>query len=124
MPEVPTINLLLGIIMKTSFIKSMATGAAALAAFSVVPAMADHHDDPSPAAQSQSTKTRAEVRAEYLQAVKDGTLPNISEAGETPVISAMSAKAPTSTLTREAVRADTIEWLRLHRGDEVQMGSQ
>lgn len=112
--------------MKTSLIKimAMASGLASLAVFSVVPAMADHHDDPSPAAQSiQSTKTRAEVRTEYLQAVKDGTLPNLSEAGETPAINSMSAKAPASTLTREAVRADTIEWLRLHQSD-VQMGGQ
>lgn len=112
--------------MKTSFIKSMAmaSGLASLTAFSVVPAMADHHTDPSPAEQSfQSTKTRAEVHAEYLQAVKDGTLPNISETGETFLIRPMSAKAPASNLTREAVHADTIEWLRLHRGD-VQMGSQ
>lgn len=119
--------LLLEITMKTSLIKTiaMASGFASLAAFSVAPAMADgSYDYPAPAAQSiESTKTRAEVRAEVQQAVKDGTLRELSDSGETPVITFMSAGAPASTLTREAVRADTIEWLRLNRAD-VEMGSR
>ena len=67
--------------MRTSLIKTMAmaSGLASLAVFSVVPAMADSSYDYylAPAAQSiESTKTRAEVRAEYQQAVMDGTLRN------------------------------------------------
>ena len=111
--------------MKTSLIKSMAmaSGLASLAVFSVVPAMAEA-EYPAPVAQSiQNTKTSAEVRAEYQQAVKDGTLRNLSESGDTPVIKFKSAGAPASTLTRDVVRADTIEWLRLNRGD-VEMGSR
>ena len=135
--------------MKASLIKTMAlaTGFVSLTALSVVPAMAGDKDS----TQSvQTGKTRAEVRAEYFQAVREGTLPNTSEMdegtyrtlttakglaikggkalaqasepGASPVGSSLSATAPsTSFLTREAVRADTIEWLRLHRGD-MQMG--
>ena len=133
--------------MKVSFIKTLAltSGFACLAALSVGPAMAGDKDI------APGGKTRAEVRAEYLQAVQDGTLPNTTELDETtyrammargfstkrgnataqapdlgssPAGTPLSATAPsTSPLTREAVRADTIEWLRLHRGD-VQMGGQ
>ena len=134
--------------MKASLIKTMAlaTGFVSLTALSVAPAMAGDKDS----TQSvQAGKTRAEVRAEYLQAVKEGTLPNTSEmdegtyramtargpaikggkalaqateSGTSPAGSSLSAMAPsTSSLTREAVRADTLEWLRLHRGD-MQMG--
>ena len=109
--------------MNTSLSKTMAVslGLASLAVFSVVPAMAEA-DYPAPVAHSiESIKTSAEVRAEYQQAVKDGTLRNQSDSGETQMIT--SAAAPASTLTRDDVRADTIEWLRLHRGD-VDMGSR
>jgi len=135
--------------MKASLIKTMAlaTGFVSLTALSVVPAMAGDKDS----TQSvQAGKTRAEVRAEYFQAVREGTLPNASEMDEgiyralttakgpaikggkdlaqasepgvRPLGSSLSATAPPpSSLTREAVRADTLEWLRLHRGD-IQMG--
>lgn len=135
--------------MKASLIKTMAlaTGFVSLTALSVVPAMAGDKDS----TQSvQAGKTRAEVRTEYFQAVREGTLPNTSEmdegtyralttakgpamkggkalaqateSGTSPAGSSLSATAPsTSSLTREAVRADTLEWLRLHRGD-IQMG--
>ena len=135
--------------MKASLIKTMAlaTGFVSLTALSVVSAMAGAEDS----TQSvQAGKTRAEVRAEYFQAVREGTLANTSEmdegtyrtlttakglamkggkalaqateSGTNPDGSSLSATAPsTSSLTREAVRADTLEWLRLHRGD-IQMG--
>ena len=133
--------------MKASLIKTLAlaSGFACLTALSVGPAVAGDKDI------EQTGKTRAEVRAEYLQAVREGTLPNAgemddrtygammargsaiksgkslaqaSESGTSPAGSSLSATAPpTSSLTREAVRADTREWLRLHRGD-VQMGGQ
>ena len=90
---------------------------------------------------AQTGKTRAEVRAEYLQAVREGTLPNTTEMDETSYrvmtarghatkdgkalaqASESGANPAGSSLTREAVRADTVEWLRLHRGDK-QMGGQ
>ena len=133
--------------MKASFIKTLAltSGFACLTALSVGPAMAGDKDI------AQTGKTRAEVRAEYLQAVREGTLPNTREMDETsyraltargpaikdgkamaqasepgarPAGSSLSATAPsTSPLSREAVRADTVEWLRLHRND-IQMGGQ
>ena len=114
--------------MKTLSVRTvaMASGLASLAVLSVVPAMAEgSYDYPAPTAQSiQSTKTRADVRAEYQQAIKDGTLRNnLSDSGETPLMSFSSARVPASTLTREAVRADTVEWQRLHQSD-VQMGGQ
>ena len=131
--------------MKALFIKTLAlaSGFACLTAFTVGPAMAGDKDI------AQTGKTRAEVRAEYLQAVREGTLPNTtemdessyraltarghaikdgkalakaSESGASPAGSSLSATAPPpSSLTREAVRADTMEWLRLHRGN-IDMG--
>jgi hypothetical protein len=113
--------------MKVSIIRPLALAGslACMAAVQVMPAAASDNDYPPASKQSQqSTKTRAEVRAEYLQALKEGTLPITSESDASPFGSAMSAKAPApSSLTRQAVRADTLEWLRLNRGD-VQMGGQ
>ena len=63
------------------------------------------------------TNTREQVRAEYFQAAKDGSLPLVSD-----YALPMTAKAPPSNVSREAMHADTIEWLRATRGD-VQMGS-
>ena len=114
--------------MKVSIIRPLALAGslACVAAFQVVPAAASDNDYPPAASKQsqQSTKTRAEVRSEYLQALKEGTLPSTSESDAGPFGSAISAKAPDpSPLTRQAVRADTLEWLRLNRGD-VQMGGQ
>ena len=86
---------------------------------------------------AQTGKTRAEVSAEYLQAVREGTLPNAGEIDDRTYGAMMARGSPikdgkalaqasesgSSPLTREAVRADTLEWLRLHRGD-IQMGAQ
>ena len=69
---------------------------------------------------ASSSTARADVSSEYLQAFKEGTLPSNSIGG---LGGTMSAKAPPSSLTRQEVHADTIEWLRLNRGD-VQMGGQ
>ena len=123
--------------MKASFIKTLtlSSGFACLTALSAGPAMAGDKDI------APTGKTRAEVRAEYLQALREGTLPNTTEMDET-TYRAMTARGHAikdekalaqasepganpagSSLTREAVRADTLEWLRLHRGDR-QMGGQ
>jgi Domain of unknown function (DUF4148) len=120
--------LLLEIIMKISLITStaMASGFASLAFFSVAPVMAEGFIDyPGPVAQSaQSTRTRAQVRAELQQAIKDGTLQsNQPDGGGLNGDTVRSAAAPASPLTREVVRADTIEWLRLNRAD-LEMGSR
>lgn len=119
--------------MKALFIKTLAltSGFACLTALSVGPAVAGDKDI------AQTGKTRAEVRAEYLQAVREGTLPNTTEMDDRTYGAMMergsakkdgkalahASESGTSPLTREAVRADTLEWLRLHRGD-IQMGGQ
>lgn len=60
--------------------------------------------------------TRDKVVAEYFQAAKDGSL----QVGEhyAPVTTAASS----SSLSREAVLAETTEWLRLQRGDTMMGG--
>lgn len=68
------------------------------------------------ASTSESTLTREQVRAAYFQSVKDGTL--AKDDWDTRFVASTG-----STLTREAVRADTLEWLRANRAD-TQMGSK
>ena len=111
--------------MKTSLIKTMAmaSGLASIAVLSVVPAMAEGSFEYLAPAAIQSTTTRAEVRSEYLRAVKNGTMPLVSDRDEIRVVNSKSATSSANTLTRKDMRADTIEWLRLHRSD-VQMGGQ
>ncbi len=53
---------------------------------------------------TQSTLTREQVRAEYLQAVKDGSIVRISEAGAPP----MATQAPASQVTRAQVHAEAV----------------
>ncbi len=96
---------------------TLAAGVASLAALYSVSALAEDVGYMSKPEVFQSTKTRDEVRAEYLKAAKEGTLPQV---GEGPA--AVTAAAP-SSLTREAVLADTVEWLRVHRNDIVMGGN-
>ena len=111
--------------MKVSIIRPLALAGslACMAAFQVMPAAAqeDKYQFQASEQSQESTKTRAEVRSEYLKALKEGTLPSNSESDLGRDMSAKAA-AP-SSLTRQEVHADTIEWLRLHGGD-VQMGGQ
>ena len=113
--------------MKVSIVRPLALAGslACIAAFQAIPAAAQdygfqEHKFPQLSEPSQqSAKTRDDVRSEYLQAVKEGTQPISPESNAT-----QSAAAPAiSSLTRQAVLADTIEWLRLQHGD-VQMGGQ
>ncbi len=107
--------------MKTSSFKTLAvaTGLAALTAFSGGSALAGDpdYDYVLHSKPFMGTHTRDQVRAEYAQAAKDGTLPQVSD-----YALPMTAKARPSSLSRDAVYADTIEWLRVSRGD-IQMGS-
>ena len=107
--------------MKTSSFKKLAvaTGLASLTAFQGGSALAEGLDY-NLALQDKpfvSTTTRDQVHTAYLQAAKDGSLPSVCDCALP-----MTAKAPSSAISRDAVYADTIEWLRVHRGD-VQMGS-
>ena len=110
--------------MKTSSFKTLAvaTGLASLAAFQGGSALAEGFGlDYNFALQDKpfvSTTTREQVHTAYLQAAKDGALPSVGD-----YALPMTAKAPASNISRDAVYADTVEWLRVHRGD-VQMGSQ
>ncbi len=112
--------------MNVSIVKPLALAGslACMAAFQVLPAVAQEIypkvDEPS----QHSAKTRAEVRSEYLQALKEGAIPSNSESDEGPLGHVMSAKAlAPSSLTREEVQADAIEWMRLNSGD-LDMGSR
>jgi hypothetical protein len=63
-----------------------------------------------------SSTTRDKILAEYFQAAQEGSLP----VGELYV--PRTAAAPSSILTREAVLAETTEWLRAQRGDTMMGG--
>lgn len=92
--------------MKTLSFKTLAitSGLVSLTAFHGASAVAG--EDPNYTPSYVSTTTREQVRAEYLEAVKDGSLPIYNEAisGE-PLI----AKASPSTFTREQVHAEYLQ---------------
>lgn len=67
-------------------------------------------------ALTNSGISRDKVLAEYFQAVKDGSL----QVGE--IYAPVTATAPSSTLTRDAVLAETTEWMRAQRGDTMMGG--
>jgi hypothetical protein len=104
--------------MKTLTFKTLAiaSGLVALAGLSVLPVYADTPKDESLGIVSfESTKSRDEVQQEYLQAMKGGS----SEAYDidTPVI----ASAASSSVLRDDVFAETVEWMRT-KGDDIGMG--
>lgn len=104
--------------MKTLTFKTLAiaSGLVALAGLSVLPVYADTPKDESLSIASfESTKSRDEVQQEYLQAMKGGS----SEAYDidTPVI----ASAASSSVLRDDVFAETVEWMRT-KGDDIGMG--
>jgi hypothetical protein len=63
-----------------------------------------------------SGTTRDKVLAEYFQAAKEGTL----QVGE--IYAPVTATASSSSISREAVLAETTEWLRVQRGDTMMGG--
>jgi hypothetical protein len=96
--------------MKT---KLIAATVVALAATSGVSAFASTYSDNLPVQVSSST-TRAQVQADYLQARKEGSLPQVGETGEYAVV----AKAPVaSTVTRAEVRAEAIASAKQRHND-------
>jgi Domain of unknown function (DUF4148) len=96
--------------MKT---KLIAATVVALAAMSGVSAFASTYSDNLPVKVSSNT-TRAQVQADYLQARKEGTLPQVGEAGEY----AAAVKAPVaSSVTRAEVRAQAIQSARARHND-------
>jgi Domain of unknown function (DUF4148) len=96
--------------MKT---KLIAATVFALAAMSGASAFAQSYKDNLPFTMS-SNLTRAQVQADYLQARKEGTLPQLGETGEYVTV----AKAPVaSTVTRAEVRAEAIVAARARHND-------
>jgi Domain of unknown function (DUF4148) len=96
--------------MKT---KLIAATVVALAAMSGVSAFAQSYKDNFPV-QVSSSMTRAQVQADYLQARKEGTLPQVGETGEYTAV----VKAPVaSTVSRAEVRAQAIQAARAHHND-------
>jgi hypothetical protein len=146
------------VIMKSIVLKTLTvvTGLVSLSGLYSTSALADPRDYPDPQNISTpltSNKTRDEVRAEYLKAVREGSLSRANEMdyptqtlastltreqvraeyfqaaqnGALPPLNdwnmSFIANASSSTLTREAVHADTLEWLKLTRGD-IHRGSK
>ena len=109
--------------MKTLTFKTLAaaSGLVALASFSVIPAYADTPKDESIGTTNfESVKSRDQVREEYFQAMKEGTLAKATDSevdADTPVL----AKAVPSNLQRQDVYAETVEWLRT-KGEDIGMG--
>ena len=88
--------------------KFLATALIAAAGFAAAPSFAGNDFSGEvgyvpPVAASKSTLTREQVRAEYLQAERNGTLPEYGEGADTGA--ATTAK---STLSRDAVRAEAV----------------
>jgi hypothetical protein len=105
--------------MKTLSFKTLAV-AAGLTALTAVSAWADSLDYTYPPIpiSLEAAKTREEVRAEFFKAVEEYVRDSDGRF--------LGAKAPPpdSTLSREAVTADAIEWLRVNRYDTAMGGGQ
>jgi hypothetical protein len=85
--------------------KSIASAVIALAAMSSMSAFADTSDYMPPAAATPSTLSRAEVAADAVKARKESTL----QVTETAMPIAAQKTAPTSQLSREEVRKETLQ---------------
>ena len=66
----------------------------------------------------ESSLSRNEVRTEYFKAAREGTLPSAGEADASPTIAVSTF---TSTLSRDAVVAEAMDWVRAQQSD-VMMG--
>ncbi len=65
-----------------------------------------------PTSQYTSNVSRAEVRAAFVQARKDGSLQVESEAG------VAAAKATPGVASRAEVRAGAVQWVKTHPADQ------
>ena len=94
----------------------------ALATLTSIPAAADTSKiDYSNATNFESVMSREQVREEYFQAVKDGSLAKATDPevdADTPVL---AKAAPSGDIQRQEVLAETVEWLRT-KGDDIGMG--
>ena len=111
--------------MKTLTFKTLAaaSGIVVLASFSVLPVYADSPKDLTigGAANFESTKSSEQVREEYFQAMKEGSLAKATDSevdADAPVL----AKTPSSSIQRQDVYAETLEWMRATQSAEIGMG--
>lgn len=105
--------------MKTLTFKTVAaiSGLVALASLAVLPAYADTPKDESFGTSSfESTKSRDEVQQAYLQAMSNGSLIAAYDV-DTPATSSVAQ----SSILRDDVYAETVEWLRT-KGTDIGMG--
>lgn len=92
--------------MNTKFIASTLI---ALASVASTAAFANEYDAASqPERMITSTLSRAQVQADYLKAAKEGTLQAVGEGAD------FTVKTADSNLSRAAVKAETIQWVRIH----------
>jgi glutamate-1-semialdehyde aminotransferase len=86
---------------------TVASGLVCLSVLYTVSAYAQSTQAPT-AQVFEGAKTRAEVRAELFQAMKDGTMPQMTEGADYPRIAQSSA----STKTRDEVRAELFQAIK------------
>lgn len=95
--------------MNTKFIASTLIALASVASMTSTAAFANEYDAASqPERLITSQLSRAQVQADYFKAAKEGTLPAIGEATD------FAVKTTDSALSRAEVKAETIQWVRIH----------
>ena len=110
--------------MKTLTFKTLAaaSGLVVFASLSVLPVYADTPEDESMTKLNfESTKSSEQVREEYFQAMKEGSLAKATDT-EVDADAPALAKAPSSNLQRQDVYAETLEWMRATQSAEIGMG--
>lgn len=92
--------------MKTLQFKTMGivVGLACLGAYSVAQAWDNDYDYP-PRAKFESTLSRSDVRAEFIQAAKQGTLPAVGEAVSSSVIAVLPSNKTRADVNGEYLQA-------------------
>ena len=111
--------------MKTLTFKTLvaASGLVAMASLSVLPVYADSPKDLTigSAPNFESIKSSEQVRQEYFQAMKEGTLAKATDS-EVDADSPVLATAGPSNVQRQDVYAETLEWMRATQSAEIGMG--
>lgn len=92
--------------MNTKFIASTLIALASVASSAAFANEYDASNQPERLITSQLSRT--EVQADYLKAAKEGTLQAVGEGAD------FAVKTTDSTLSRAEVKAETIQWVRVH----------
>jgi hypothetical protein len=94
----------------------------ALATLASVPAAAETSKvDYSNATNFESVKSREQVREEYFQAMKEGTLAKATDSEVDADAPALAVAAP-SNVQRQDVYAATLDWMQATQSGEIGMG--